>query len=710
MKIRWKLLILLLVIALVPLVVWTGLHMRSMRRLGGQLASDRREILAENARHHLLHIVDNYGEIIARDAEILECALIIQADEVEDRLAKKPPDSPRLFFGEDYDKGVNLPSGMKLSARLTRLDPDGKVVPIPVTYDQQVCVLMAGVDRKAVADDLGRLSTMPDAYRSLHKSNAKRMSWQYTSLESGIHTCYPGHGNYPPDYDPRKRIWYRQAREEGALTWTLPAVDVSTRTVALSLAMPVHYPDGSFAGVTAIDVPLGGIFSELTLPKQWSDDAASLLVIPGPKGDEAEGKLVILAQASYAGHRKDWRGPELKQYLKSEDTDELKALFSDAVAGKSGVRKMRYKGKDALWAYGAGGAEKQFPIVIVPYDKVIAEAAEAEKYVLDRMAHNTRIAGVVMLGVVVVVVIVAFFISRSVTMPLVRLADAAERLAAGDYDAGVQVRTGDELQDLGEIFNDMGPKLRQHESMQRSLAVAMEIQQQLLPLKSPEIAGFDVAGTSIYCDETGGDYYDFIDLVDLGSGKLGIAVGDVTGHGIGAALLMASARGVLRSHAGRHGGDLSELFSVLNTHLVRDTGETRFMTLFYGVLDAKTRSLEWTSGGHDPAIWLRRSTGKFEELPNTGVPLGIMEDATFDSVEPVTLESGDVVAIGTDGIWEAANAAGDMFGKDRMREVLSACADSSAAEIHNAVVAAVNEFLGQTHQQDDITLVIIKAL
>ncbi len=710
MKIRWKLLILLLVIALVPLIVGSFLNRTSMRRLGVQLASDRREILTKNARQHLQHIVDGYGEIITRDIEILELALIIQADGVEDRLAGKPPASPQLFFGEDYDKGDNLPSGMKASASLKRLGPDGKVVPIQVTYDQQVCVLVAGIDRKTVADDLACLSTMPKVYRSLHKSNAKRMSWQYTSLESGIHTSYPGHGGYPPDYDPRVRTWYTQAKEENALTWTLPAVDVSTRTVALSLAMPVHYPDGSFAGVTAIDVPLGSVFSELTLPGQWSDDTSSLLVFPGMKGDETEGKLVILTQKSYEGHGKDWRAPELKQYLESEDVDELKSLMADAVSGKSGVRKMRYKGKDALWAYGAGGAEKQFPIIIVPYEKIIAEAAGAEKYVLTQIAQGLRVAGIVMVSVVVVVVIVSFFISRRVTMPLVRLADAAERLAAGDYDAGVQIRTGDELQELGEIFNDMGPKLRQHADMQRSLAVAMEIQQQLLPSESPKIDGFDVAGTSIYCDETGGDYYDFIDLVDLGSGKLGIAVGDVTGHGIGAALLMASARGVLRSHAGRYGGDLSELFSVLNTHLVRDTGETRFMTLFYGVLDATKRSLMWTSAGHDPAIWLRRSMGKIEELPNTGMPLGILEGATFDSVKPVTLEAGDVVAIGTDGIWEAANSAGDMFGKDRMREVLSASAEKSAAEIHDAVVAAVNEFLGQTHQQDDITLVIIKAL
>ncbi len=710
MKIRWKLLILLLVIAIVPLIVGTVSYRVSMRRLGRRLASNRRNILTQLARHHLQHIVDDYGSILARDAEILELALCIQADEVEDRLAKAPPSAPRLFFSKDYDDGVNLPEGMALSTQHFRANATGKPAPILITYDQQVSVLAPGVDKKDVAGDLGRLSTMPAAYKSLHKSNSNRIYWQYTSLESGIHTCYPGHGGYPSDYDPRKRQWYRQARTEGAPAWILPSPEVSTRTIVLTLAMPVRRPDGSFAGVTAIDVPIVGIFRELTLPKQWANDASKLLVFPGQAGDEDEGKLIILAQQSYEGHRDDWRGPMLKQYLESKDADQLKALTADATAGRSGVRKMRYRGRDALWAYGAGGADQQFPVVIVPYEKVVAHAAQAEKYVTDKMTQGMRIAGVVLFGVVIVVVIVSLFISRSVTRPLVEIAEAAERLSGGDYDAVVRIRTGDELQNLGEMFNDMGPKLREREQMKRSLDLAMEIQQHLLPQESPKLNGFDVAGQSVYCDETGGDYFDFIELMNLGPGKLGIAVGDVTGHGIGAALLMASARGVLRSHADRHGGDLSELFDVLNTHLVRDTGDARFMTLFYGVLDADDRSLEWVSGGHDPALWLRRSSGKFEELSNTGIPLGIIAKTAYVRPDPIGLESGDIVAIGTDGIWEAANADEELFGKDRMREVLSACVEMPAREIHAAVVAAVQKFRGQTPQQDDITLVIIKAL
>jgi len=311
---------------------------------------------------------------------------------------------------------------------------------------------------------------------------------------------------------------------------------------------------------------------------------------------------------------------------------------------------------------------------------------------------------------VVVVTFVSFVASRRVTKPIRDLAAAAERLAEGDYDARADIRTGDELQELAEVFNDAGPKLLERENLKQSLALAMEIQQHLLPSESPVVEGFDVAGGCDYCDETGGDYYDFIQLMGLAPGKLGIAVGDVTGHGIGAALLMASARAVLRSNAGRYGGNLSELFAALNEHLYRDTGDDRFITLFVGLLDGPGRSLTWASGGHDPALWLQRADGRFEELPNTGVPLGILEGAPFEQAGPVTIEPGDVIVVGTDGIWEASDAVGEQFGKDRLRQVIAAGAARSAAEIHAAVVTAVHAFRGSAPQTDDITLVVIKGV
>ena len=709
MKIRWKLLILLLTIALVPLIVVAVLDRLSTRSLGGHLASGRREILTRSARSRLQYLVDEYAEGLARDKKVLELALRMQAREVEQALASAAPPSPRLYFAEDYDKGEDLPEGMAPSEKHLRQGPDGKPAPMPVTYREQAYLVFPGVDRRAVADDMARLAAMPAAYRFLHESNPALMHWQYTALESGFHTSFPGHGGYPAGYDSRKRLWYVEARRDGALGWRRPLVDASTRTVMLTLSMPVRRPDGAFAGVTGIDLPITGIFRGLKLPERWAGEAATMLVVPAGAGSESEGKLLIVAENAPPESGRDWEIPVELPPLESDDPEQLRALAADAIAGRSGVRKMPYGGREALWAHGAGSRDQPFPVVIVPHDIVVAEAVEAERHVLDMMFRSLEVAGAILLGVIVVVVVVALRSSRAVTRPVTQLREVAERLSGGDYDTRVQIRTGDELQELGDIVNDMGPKLREREEMKRSLALATEIQQHLLPHDPPALASFDIAGASHYCDETGGDYYDFIELMELGRERLGIAVGDVTGHGIGAALLMASARGVLRSHAARH-GDLGELFAALNAHLVRDTGEERFMTLFYGLLDGASRSLCWTSAGHDPPMWLRAASGRVEELATTGIPLGILDGSAYSQEGPVTLESGDVVLIGTDGIWEAANPDKALFGKDRLRELLAARAGEAAADIHAAVVQAVSDFRQTAPQADDITLVVVKAL
>jgi len=339
---------------------------------------------------------------------------------------------------------------------------------------------------------------------------------------------------------------------------------------------------------------------------------------------------------------------------------------------------------------------------------LVIEADARHVQAFDNMILVT--AAIIFAAALVGSSVVALYISWRLNRPIRLLGAGMAKVARGEVGAYVQpMRTGDEFEALIGQFNTMVAGLGERDRMKESLAVAMEIQQHLLPQENPQLEGFDIAGKSLYCDETGGDYYDFIWLGDIGADKLGIAVGDITGHGIAAALLMASARGVLRSHAVRHGTDLDELFGAINLHLVRDTGDERFMTLFYGILDGVERTLTWTSGGHDPALWLRRQRGEIQELPNTGIPLGILEEARYTQGGPVTLDHGDIIVIGTDGIWETRNPAEEMFGKDRLRQILSTQADSPAAEIHAAIVEAVRIFQGTAPRDDDITLVVIKA-
>ncbi len=705
MKIRGKLLILLLAIALVPLIAGGIIQRRVTSHLGRRLSAERREILEGHARATLGHVLERYSSIVQRDKRMIELSVEVQAREVEERLASPPPARRALRYANDFDEGVDLPDDVRLSQM--HADEAG---PMLVGYDDQAYFVVATADEADISDDMMRLSAMPQLYRSLRQAIPYGMKWQYTSLAVGLHTTYPSHGGYPSDYDPRVRNWYIEARDAGELTW-VSITDVTTGVATLTAAQPVYGPDGEFAGVTAIDVPASGVLHGLMPPVQWRDVAVAMFVGIGEEGTEYARQAGIIAEARQIGQHRDWRKPVELSMLTSDDPEELALLIADAQEGRSGVRRMGYLGQDALWAY-SSVVEKEggFALVILPYETIMAPAREGQQHVRASIAEGLQIMGACMFIVAALVAVTAARASRAVTRPILALTEAAEELAGGNYDARTAVRCCDEIGELAAIFNDMGPKLLEREKMKRSLALAMEVQQHLLPMGPPELDGFDIAGKSIYCDETGGDYYDFIDLMDLGPGKLGIAVGDVTGHGIGAALLMASARAVLRSHAGRMGGDLAGLFQTLNHHLVRDSGDARFMTLFYGILDSSDRSLRWTSGGHDPAIWLRQATGEFEELPNLDIPLGIEEGRSFEPGGPVTLEAGDIVVIGTDGIWEAANAAGEMFGKDRLRSVIADHADEPARYIHATVVDAVTAFLDGEPQEDDITLVVIEAV
>ena len=730
MKIRVKLLMLLLAIALLPLVVNGVLNIGLSVRFGRRMAQEAQETIKDDAFTLLGALTRDYSRIIERDVKTFEAAAQIQAIEVERRLANGVLPERRMYFNEDYMEGGTPPEGMMISEEHKRT---------AITHDEQVYFVVDGVDRDAIADDLTRLSTMPNVYKYLHREEL--MYWQYTSLESGIHTSYPGHGGYSKTYDPRKRKWYQETEKSNVLTWVvLP--EVSTHTVALTVAMPVRRSDGSFAGVTAIDVPLSTIREGLIPPARWKDSVETMLVTPGAPdaegvvcfhehqstvipgemgsgpqnhlahitdhhGHAADEDLLIFAGRGYEGRTGKSDEPFALDILDSPDREELNALKADALAGKPGIRRMRYRNQDCLWAYGAGHV---FPVVIVPYDVALAKAKEVKREMEKETDQRLRRTVVISLVTACLVAAIALLTSRTVTRPVRHLAKAAARLTEGDFTAHVDITTRDELQDLGNIFNEMGPKLQERERMKRSLLLAMEIQQTLLPQKAPRFDKVQISGESVYCDETGGDYFDYIDLSKIAPGKVGIALGDVSGHGLATALLMASARGVLRSTAQQHGDDPPRLFDAINRHLAIDIGEGRFMTLFYGVLDTETRQLAWASAGHDPAVWVHADTGDIEELPNTGFPLGIVEDAEYESEGPVTLARGDVVAIGTDGIWEADSGDGTMFSKERFYQLLRENAHKSAHDIRLAVIEAVRRFLGSAAHEDDITLVVIKAI
>lgn len=715
MPIRVRLLRVMLMIALAPMLLVALDHHLSTVRLQRRITEVSFDRFLREAEQHLRRLIEDYARLVERDRDLIAMTLTAQAQEVEARLAAPPPKNPRVFLNVHYDQGDPLPEDIQTTPKYFRLESNRKKTPLPVSFREQVFVIAPGVNPQSpsVRDDIARMSTMPEVYARLYRLNPDMKTWMYTGLETGIHCSYPGHGGYPPDYDPRRRKWYLAAVEHPSSepVWTI-FPDATTRTVTMTCSRKVFRPDGELAGVTAIDVPLASILSEMRLPEEWKSSCRIFHAVAQPARPGAEAiRLTIFNQKSYEYRGQVWDRDVDFETLHSDDPSEMLAMLQDVAGGKTNVRRMKYRGQDMLWAYSVYGDGQLVSVVLVPYEKVTEDARRLNQVIRRATREALGLTGFILIWVILLVIVIAYRRSRLITEPIHLLAESAKKLAEGDFNVRVPLHTRDELEDLGRVFNGMGPALREREKMKESLALAMEVQQHLLPPAPPAVEGFEFAGACRYSDETGGDYYDFIELHEGGETRIALAVGDVTGHGIGAALLMASARAVLRSHAATHGDDLGKMFEDINVHLVRDTGETRFFTLFYGLLDPKGRTLRWISAGHDPAIWIHGATGRIEELSSDGMVLGVLEDVRYRGAGPITLSPGDVIAVGTDGIWEARNSAGEMFGRERMIDVLRTNAHRSADEIHQAVVEAVLAFHGwDSPQEDDITLLVLKAL
>jgi sigma-B regulation protein RsbU (phosphoserine phosphatase) len=251
--------------------------------------------------------------------------------------------------------------------------------------------------------------------------------------------------------------------------------------------------------------------------------------------------------------------------------------------------------------------------------------------------------------------------------------------------------------------------LRDRLRLRHSLGVAMEVQRRLLPASAPKVRGLDVAGHSTYCDETGGDYFDFLVLDKAAPDQVLVALGDVMGHGVAAALVMAGVRAVLRDRAVA-AGDLAELMARLNTLLSADHGGDRFMTMHLSVIDARTGTMRWVSAGHDAVIVFDPADNSFTEVGEGDLPLGVMDDTAYSERISPAFRPGQILFIGTDGVWEMPDATGAQYGKDRLREVIRECAACSAEEIVRSVRERLTAFRGDVKSVDDVTFVVVKVM
>ena len=331
-----------------------------------------------------------------------------------------------------------------------------------------------------------------------------------------------------------------------------------------------------------------------------------------------------------------------------------------------------------------------------------------------------RAVAVIFLVIEGFALIISIRLTRSVTYTVDNLYDATKRVKKGDLSHRIKIPSSDQLSALGEAFDSMTASverlLRESEEklrMESELEIAREVQTQLFPTSAPEVPGLVLHGVCKAARSVSGDYYDFL---KLGENQVCLVLGDVSGKGISAALLVAAIQSALRAHF-YNGfvspvGSRSVLLSTsdivrrLNLQLYENTPREKYVTFFFGIYDAVTRTLTYTNAGHLPPMLLRGRT--VQRLKTGGTVVGLFPAMNYEQ-EEVQIEPGDLLVAFTDGITEPENTFGEQFGEDRMLEIVLRARNAEPEVLVEEIYQGVSDWTGSPELQDDMTLVVAKA-
>jgi serine phosphatase RsbU (regulator of sigma subunit) len=300
-------------------------------------------------------------------------------------------------------------------------------------------------------------------------------------------------------------------------------------------------------------------------------------------------------------------------------------------------------------------------------------------------------------------------LASRLTRHLTALNAGVQRLAAGERTVRVHVRAADEVGELAQSFNRMASELESHdrllvkqERLARELELCRQIQNEMLPHGPLKLGLAEIAGVSIPAREVGGDFFNYFPLAD---GRIAVLVGDVSGKGVGAALLMANIQATLRARLQLE-SDLAQLADSVDRDIAANTPPEVYITLFVGLLDPPRRELRYVNAGHNPQFLLR-ADGGIERLGSTGLPVGLLPGRGFEA-RAVAVEPGDLLFLYTDGAVEAPNESGDFFDADRLQQALVAASAEGIDEVLVSVERALRAFRGQADPADDATMLALR--
>lgn len=461
-----------------------------------------------------------------------------------------------------------------------------------------------------------------------------------------------------------------------------PVYDAQFEDRIVSLISEFRDENDRKLGQVTVKIAFYDLIEDVVASAWWKSNDAFLVDAAGNlltetklyKRDELEEQLIKFGGATEL---------EIETFRRLQE-EESGTVFGDGLPPKeiSGFYRLR----EAPWTV----------VVIAQGESVLASILKFRQYYF-------------LTGFVTIVLALALIRwgSAGTTAGIRRVSAAASDLAGGVFGPSLDVKTRDEVGELTANFNIMTSQLKERMQLQEAMGIAREVQQNLLPQSCYKADGITIAGASIYCQETGGDYFDLLESED-GSGRVAVVVGDVVGHGIGAALLMATVRALVRCRTSLP-GDVVDIVGDVNKLLCQDTAKSgNFVTLFYLVTDMERGRMDWVRCGHDPAIVYDTHSGEFSELRGKGFVLGFESEYQFEQNSLALDGRPKIILLGSDGVWDAENEAGERFGRDRVHSIIRDHKEDEPEQLIAAVGKAIENFRGNAVQNDDITMVIIK--
>ena len=548
------------------------------------------------------------------------------------------------------------------------------------------------VSAEELADEIGLLSNLEQIFRPVMTENSA-ITTIYVSTKSGVMVAYDADSALSANDDGseiyfnfRETEYYRAGMATDRPFFTAVYADSYGRGMMISCAAPFRGASGTNGGVVCMDILIADLY----------DDVVRL--------DMGEGAYAFLVDTM--GNMMTPAATGLSIFQNSELND---AVRGGILGRQSGVEQTE---SGAYYAFAPVPSVSWEFCIRVPQSMILKPVREIESNITQAMLTYL---GVIVAVLLAVTLVVGRF-SVSLTSPLIELGNDAKEISGGNLDYRAAVRGNDEIGDLARSFNDMAASLKQYiadltqvtaekERIGAELNVATQIQADMLPRifpAFPERREFDIYATMTPAKEVGGDFYDFF-LVD--DDHLAMVMADVSGKGVPAALFMVIAKTLIKNRA-QMGGTPSEILADVNDQLCEGNEAGLFVTVWLGILEISTGKGMAANAGHEhPAI--RRGNGAFEMVKYRHSPaLATMEGIPFREHE-FELKPGDALYVYTDGVAEATNAENVLFGEERTVEALNRSSVAPPQTILENVKQAIDEFVGDAVQFDDITMLCL---